>query len=185
MDSSGKLMPAEPVLETAVQLGLSMGCASLSVKKNSPPGYDLLKTPSRHPSCGLRSAKERAAVKTAARAVTSWSLWAGGSCCGNNSIPVYHGGTVRTLRNWVRSYLTLTKMSAGHDPDRSIKLGHSASPVQPCMPPRYRASGYSQDPFSGAGVRLQANVSISNWMLQPVRQEARRDLLSETGSILL
>ena len=96
--------------------------------------------------------------------------------------PVYHGGAgVRTLRELARSYLTITKDLTRV---RNRIKGLYRSWAIPCSgqkvySPRYRSAWLKK--LTEAGVRRRAE-----WLyqqlddLQPLRREARRELLAES-----
>ena len=95
---------------------------------------------------------------------------------------VYHGEHgVRTLKELGRSYQTLTKdvtrvMSRIKALYRSWAIPCSGTTV---YAPRHRAAWLAKIPQSG--VRLRAERLYQQLdLLQPVRQEARRDLLRES-----
>jgi transposase len=101
---------------------------------------------------------------------------------GNQLHPVYHGDHgVRTLKELGRSYLTLTQdirrvMTRIKALYRSWAIPCSGATV---YAPRYRAEWLAKIPQPG--VRLRAERLYQQLdLLQPVRQEARRDLLSES-----
>jgi hypothetical protein len=101
---------------------------------------------------------------------------------GNQLHPVYHGEHgVRTLKELARSYLTLTQdvsrvMTRIKSLYRSWAIPCSGTTV---YAPRYRAEWLAKIPQPG--VRLRAERFYQQLdLLQPVRQEARRDLLSES-----
>jgi len=101
---------------------------------------------------------------------------------GNQLHPVYHGEHgVRTLKELGRSYLTLTQdvsrvMTRIKALYRSWAIPCSGATV---YAPRYRAEWLAKIPQPGVrlrGERLYQQLDL----LEPVRQEARRDLLSES-----
>ena len=101
---------------------------------------------------------------------------------GNQIHPVYHGEHgVRTLKELGRSYQTLTKdvtrvMSRIKSLYRSWAIPCSGTTV---YAPRHRAEWLAKIPQPG--VRLRAERLYQQLdLLQPVRQEARRDLLRES-----
>src|SRR5271170_3360413 len=101
---------------------------------------------------------------------------------GNQLHPVYHGEHgLRALKELVRSYLTLTQdvsrvMTRIKALYRSWAIPCSGTTV---YAPRYRAEWLAKIPQPG--VRLRAERFYQQLdLLQPVRQEARRDLLSES-----
>ena len=101
---------------------------------------------------------------------------------GNQIHPVYHGEHgVRTLKELGRSYQTLTKdvtrvMSRIKSLYRSWAIPCSGTTV---YAPRHRAEWLAKIPQ--LGVRLRAERLYQQLdLLQPVRQEARRDLLRES-----
>ena len=96
--------------------------------------------------------------------------------------PVYHGEHgLRTLKELGRSYLTLTKdvsrvMTRIKALYRSWAIPCSGATV---YAPRHRAEWLAK--ISEPGVRLRAERFYQQLdLLEPVRQEARRDLLSES-----
>src|SRR6202034_1871061 len=101
---------------------------------------------------------------------------------GNQLKPVYHGEHgVRTLKELGRSYLTLTQdVSRVMTRIKALYRGWAI----PCSgvtvyAPRYREEWLAKIPHPG--VRLRAERLYQQLdLLQPVRQEARRDLLSES-----
>src|SRR5487761_1048913 len=101
---------------------------------------------------------------------------------GNQLHPVYHGEHgVRTLKELARSYLTLTQdvsrvMTRIKALYRSWAIPCSGTTV---YAPRCRAKWLAKIPQPG--VRLRAERLYQQLdLLQPVRQEARRDLLRES-----
>jgi transposase len=101
---------------------------------------------------------------------------------GNQLSPVYHGEHgVRTLKELGRSYLTITKdltrvMNRIKALYRSWAIPCSGTTV---YAPRHRAEWLAK--ISEPGVRLRAERFYQQLDgLQPVRQEARRDLLVES-----
>jgi transposase len=101
---------------------------------------------------------------------------------GNQLKPVYHGEHgVRTLKELGRSYLTITKdvtrvMSRIKALYRSWAIPCSGATV---YAPRHRAEWLAK--ILEPGVRLRAKRFYQQLdLLQPVRQEARRDLLAES-----
>jgi len=101
---------------------------------------------------------------------------------GNQLNPVYHGEHgLRTLKELGRSYLTITKRShPSHESDQGAvsKLGHPCSGTT-VYAPRHGAEWLAK--ILEPGVRLRAERFYQQLDgLQPVRQEARRDLLVES-----
>jgi len=100
----------------------------------------------------------------------------------NKLNPVYHGEHgVRTLRELGRSYLTITQdltrvMSRSKAVYRSWAIACSGSTV---YAPRHRAEWLAQ--IVEPGVRMRAQRLYQQLdLLQPVRQQARHDLLLES-----
>ena len=186
MDSSGKLI-MECILETKAATILEFihglrGTLSVTFEEGTSAAWlhDLLKPHvSRLVVCDPR---KNALLKDGSKSDRIDARKLAELLRGNQLHAVYHGEHgVRTLKELGRSYLTLTKdvtrvMSRIKALYRSWAIPCSGATV---YAPRHRAEWLAK--ILQPGVRLRAERLYQQLdLLQPVRQEARRDLLRES-----
>jgi len=186
MDSSGKLI-MECILETKAATILEFldglrGSLSVTFEEGTSAAWlhDLLKPHvSRLVVCDPR---KNALLKDGSKSDRIDARKLAELLRGNQLHPVYHGEHgVRTLKELGRSYQTLTQ--DGTRVMTRIKALYRSWAI-PCSgatvyAPRHRAEWLAKIPQPG--VRLRAERLYQQLdLLQPVRQEARRDLLSES-----
>jgi transposase len=186
MDSSGKLI-MECILETKAATILEFiaglrGTLSVTFEEGTSAAWlhDLLKPHvARVVVCDPR---KNALLKDGSKSDRIDARKLAELLRGNQLHPVYHGEHgVRTLKELGRSYLTLTQdVSRVMTRIKALYRGWAI----PCSgvtvyAPRYREEWLAKIPHPG--VRLRAERLYQQLdLLQPVRQEARRDLLSES-----
>ena len=186
MDSSGKLI-MECILETKAATILEFlhglrGTVSVTFEEGTSAAWlhDLLKPHVAH--LVVCDPRKNALLKDGSKSDRIDARKLAELLRGNQLHSVYHGEHgVRTLKELGRSYQTLTKditrvMSRIKALYRSWAIPCSGTTV---YAPRHRAEWLAK--ISQPGVRLRAERLYQQLdLLQPVRQEARRDLLQES-----
>ena len=186
MDSNGKLT-MECILETKADTILEFlhglrGTISVTFEEGTSAAWlhDLLKPHVAH--LVVCDPRKNALLKDGSKSDRIDARKLADLLRGNQLHPVYHGEHgVRTLKELGRSYQTLTKdvtrvMSRIKSLYRSWAIPCSGTTV---YAPRHRAEWLAKIPQPG--VRLRAERLYQQLdLLQPVRQEARRDLLRES-----
>src|SRR6202142_1321706 len=186
MDSSGKLI-MECILETKAATILEFvdglrGSLSVTFEEGTSAAWlhDLLKP---HVSClVVCDPRKNALLKDGSKSDRIDARKLAELLRGNQLHPVYHGEHgLRTLKELGRSYLTLTQdvsrvMVRVKALYRSWAIPCSGATV---YAPRHRAEWLAK--IAEPGVRLRAERLYQQLdLLQPVRQEARRELLAES-----
>jgi len=186
MDSSGKLI-MECILETKAATILEFldglrGSLSVTFEEGTSAAWlhDLLKP---HVSClVVCDPRKNALLKDGSKSDRIDARKLAELLRGNQLHPVYHGEHgVRTLKELGRSYQTLTQ--DGTRVMTRIKALYRSWAI-PCSgatvyAPRHRAEWLAKIPQPGVRRRAERLYQQLD-LLQPVRQEARRDLLSES-----
>src|SRR6202453_2057211 len=186
MDSSGKLI-MECILETKAATILEFiaglrGTLSVTFEEGTSAAWlhDLLKP---HVTCVVVcDPRKSALLKDGSKSDRIDARKLAELLRGNQLHPVYHGEHgLRTLKELGRSYLTLTQdvsrvMTRIKALYRSWAIPCSGATV---YAPRYRAEWLAKIPQPGVRVRAERLYQQLD-LLEPVRQEARRDLLSES-----
>src|SRR5436189_2262712 len=186
MDSSGKLI-MECILETKAATILEFlrglrGSLSVTFEEGTSAAwlYDLLKPHVSH--LVVCDPRKNALLQDGSKSDRIDARKLAELLRGNQLSPVYHGEHgLRTLKELGRSYLTITKdltrvMSRIKALYRSWAIPCSGATV---YAPRHRAEWLGKIPEPG--VRLRAERLYQQLdLLQPVRQQARRHLLTES-----